>query len=147
MADNTLLDLTALIVANHSSNNTVPVDGMAGLIKSVHDALQGLGKAEPEPEAKQEPAVSIRSSVKPDHLVSLESGKKMKMLKRYLMVNYGMTPQDYRQKWNLPADYPMVSPIYAAQRKELALKIGLGRKTISVPEPTKSARRKLKIKI
>jgi len=133
MAEDTLLDFTALIVANHVTNNNVSVGDVPGLIKSVHDALQGLGKVEPAPEVKQEPAVSIRASVKPDYIVSLESGKKMKMLKRYLMTNYSMTPDDYRRKWGLAADYPMVAPNYAAQRKELALKIGLGRKPSAVP--------------
>jgi predicted transcriptional regulator len=105
------------------------VSDLPTLIKSVHDALACLGQPAPaEAEAKQQPAVSIRSSVKPDHIVSLESGKKMKMLKRYLMTNYQMTPADYRKKWGLPSDYPMVAPDYAATRKALAVKIGLGRK-------------------
>lgn len=124
----TLASLTADIVAAHVSNNSVAVGDVAALIKNVHAALAGLQSA-PVPEAtKQEPAVSVRSSIKPDYLVSLESGKKMKMLKRYLMTNYQMTPAEYRAKWGLPADYPMVAPNYAQQRKELAVKIGLGRK-------------------
>lgn len=134
MADETLLDLTALIVANHLTNNNVSLTDVPGLIRSVHGALKGLGAPEAVPELKQEPAVSIRLSVKPDYIVCLEDGKKMKMLKRHLMVSYQMTPADYRRKWNLPADYPMVAPNYAAQRKELALKIGLGRKAAEAPE-------------
>ena len=118
MADDTLLDLTADIVASHVANNNVAVGDIPGLIKSVHGALQGLGKVTAEPEPELKPAVPIRSSVKPDYIVSLESGKKMKMLKRYLHTSYGMTP----------ADYPMVAPNYAEQRKALAVKIGLGRK-------------------
>ncbi|MBD3760986.1 MucR family transcriptional regulator [Rhizorhabdus sp.] len=128
MADDTLLDLTADIVASHVANNNVAVGDIPGLIKSVHGALQGLGKVTAEPEPELKPAVPIRSSVKPDYIVSLESGKKMKMLKRYLHTSYGMTPADYRKKWGLPADYPMVAPNYAEQRKALAVKIGLGRK-------------------
>lgn len=124
----TLLTLTADIVAAHVSNNTVPLAELGGLIGRVHDALAGLGRAEPEPEAALKPAVSIRASVKRDHLVCLEDGKKMKMLKRHLATDHGMSPADYRAKWNLPADYPMVAPAYAEQRRELAVKIGLGTK-------------------
>jgi predicted transcriptional regulator len=122
-----LLSLTAEIVSAHVGNNRVSVDELPTLIASVHQALAGASAtAEPAAPA-QEPAVPIRSSIKPDHLVSLESGKKMKMLKRYLMTNYGMTPADYRAKWGLPRDYPMVAPDYSRQRKELAVKSGLGR--------------------
>ena len=139
MADEVLLELTADIVTSHVAHNNVPVSDLPALIKSVHAALQGLGTpvAEPEPELK--PAVSIRSSIKPDHIVSLESGKKMKMLKRYLQTNYGMTPDDYRKKWSLPADYPMVAPNYAEQRKALAVKIGLGRKPAAATPPLAAA--------
>lgn len=128
MAEDTLLDFTALIVANHVSNNNVSIGDVPALIKSVHDSLKGLGQAQEAPQPELKPAVSIRASVKPDYLVSLESGKKVKMLKRYLMTSYGMTPDDYRKKWGLPADYPMVAPNYAEQRKALALKMGLGKK-------------------
>jgi predicted transcriptional regulator len=124
---NDLLALTADIVSAHVGNNNVTAAELPGLIVSVHKALSGAG-APAEPAAPpQQPAVPIRSSVKPDHIISLESGKKMKMLKRYLMTNYGMTPADYRAKWGLPKDYPMVAPNYAQQRKALAMKIGLGR--------------------
>lgn len=123
-----LITLTADIVAAHVSNNSVAVNDIAMLVANVHRALSSLSEPTPVEEVKQEPAVSVRSSVKPDYIVCLEDGKKLKMLKRHLMTHYQMTPADYRAKWNLPADYPMVAPNYAQQRKELALKIGLGRK-------------------
>jgi len=137
MADETLLDLTTDIVASHVANNNVAVGDLPGLIRGVHGALQGLGKPQAEPTPELKPAVPIRLSVKPDYIVSLESGKKMKMLKRYLQTSYGMTPADYRQKWGLPADYPMVAPNYAEQRKMLAVKIGLGRKPKTAKAPAK----------
>lgn len=126
--DETLLTLTADIVAAHVGNNSVSVADLPTLIARVHGALAGLGTpiAAPEPEVK--PAVSVRASVKPDYIVCLEDGKKLKMLKRHLMTHYQLTPADYRTKWNLPPDYPMVAPDYAAKRKALAMKIGLGRK-------------------
>jgi predicted transcriptional regulator len=124
----TLVTLTADIVAAHVSNNSVAVSDLPLIIQNVHGALAGLGQPAQEPEVKQEPAVSIRSSVKPDYVVCLEDGKKLKMLKRHLMTHYQMTPEQYRQKWNLPADYPMVAPNYAEQRRSLAKKIGLGTK-------------------
>ncbi|HWW65045.1 MAG TPA: MucR family transcriptional regulator [Sphingomonadaceae bacterium] len=124
----TLITLTADIVSAHVSNNSVAVSDLPALIENVHNALSGLGDTPAEPEVKQEPAVSIRSSVKPDYVVCLEDGKKLKMLKRHLMTHYQMTPDDYRRKWNLPADYPMVAPNYAEQRRSLAKKIGLGTK-------------------
>jgi predicted transcriptional regulator len=124
----TLVTLTADIVAAHVSNNSVAVSDIPVLIQNVHGALAGLGRVAAEPEVKQEPAVSIRSSVKPDYIVCLEDGKKLKMLKRHLMTHYQMTPEQYRAKWNLPADYPMVAPNYAEQRRTLAKKIGLGTK-------------------
>ncbi|PZO69591.1 MAG: transcriptional regulator [Pelagerythrobacter marensis] len=123
-----LITLTSDIVAAHVSNNNVDVADMPTLITSVHAALAGLGQpAEPEEEPRT-PAVPVRSSVKPDYIVCLEDGKKLKMLKRYLRTNYDMSPEDYRARWNLPADYPMVAPNYAATRRDLAKKIGLGRK-------------------
>ena len=123
----TLVTLTADIVAAHVSNNNVAISDISLIIRSVHDALAGLSAKE-EPEVKQEPAVSIRASVKPDYIVCLEDGKKLKMLRRHLMTHYGMTPEDYRAKWNLPKDYPMVSPNYAEKRRALAVEIGLGTK-------------------
>jgi predicted transcriptional regulator len=124
----TLITLTADIVSAHVSNNSVAVNDLPQLIQNVHSALNGLGVRTPEPEAKPEPAVSIRSSVKPDYIVCLEDGKKLKMLKRHLMTHYQMTPDEYRTKWGLNADYPMVAPNYAEQRRTLAKKIGLGTK-------------------
>lgn len=123
----TLVTLTADIVAAHVSNNSVAISDIPLIIRSVHDALAGLGTTE-VPEVKQEPAVSIRSSVKPDYIVCLEDGKKLKMLRRHLMTAYDMTPDDYRAKWNLPKDYPMVAPNYAEKRRVLAKAIGLGTK-------------------
>lgn len=123
-----LVALTADIVAAHVSNNSVAVGDVATLIANVHTALTGLSAPAVPPVEKQEPAVSIRASIKPDFIVCLEDGKKLKMLKRHLMTHYQMTPEDYRSKWGLAADYPMVAPNYAQQRKELAVKIGLGRK-------------------
>jgi predicted transcriptional regulator len=123
-----LLTLTAEIVSSHVRNNSVSVSDLPSLIQNVHSALAGLVGPVAETEAVQAPAVSIRSSVKNDYIVCLEDGKKLKMLKRHLMTHYQMTPDQYREKWKLPRDYPMVAPAYAATRKELALRIGLGRK-------------------
>ncbi|KQM20607.1 MucR family transcriptional regulator [Novosphingobium sp. Leaf2] len=125
----TLITLTSDIVAAHVSNNNVAVEDISTLISNVYAALVGLGEPVVVVEEKPEPAVSVRSSVKPDYIVCLEDGKKLKMLKRHLMTHYNMTPDDYRARWNLPADYPMVAPNYAEKRRELAKKIGLGRKT------------------
>jgi predicted transcriptional regulator len=124
----TLITLTADIVAAHVSNNSVAVSDLPVLIAHVHGALSNLGGPAPIEVVKQEPAVSVRSSIKPDFIVCLEDGKKLKMLKRHLMTHYQMTPEQYRTKWNLPADYPMVAPNYAEQRRTLAKKIGLGTK-------------------
>jgi len=124
----TLITLTADIVAAHVSNNSVAVSDLPVLIQNVHTALSGLGGPVAVPEVKQEPAVSVRASIKPDYIVCLEDGKKLKMLKRHLMTHYQMTPDQYRAKWNLPADYPMVAPNYTEQRRSLAKKIGLGTK-------------------
>ena len=124
-----LVSLTADIVSAHVSNNSVAVSDLPTLIKNVHGALSGLSNTAPEPEPKkQEPVVPIRSSVKPDYIVCLEDGKKLKMLKRHLMTHYQMTPDEYRQKWGLSPEYPMVAPNYAEQRRTLAKKIGLGTK-------------------
>lgn len=123
-----LITLTSDIVAAHVSNNSVAVSDVSALIQNVHAALSGLASPAAAPEVKPEPAVSVRSSVKPDYIVCLEDGKKLKMLKRHLMTHYQMTPEDYRAKWGLPADYPMVAPNYAEQRRTLAKKIGLGTK-------------------
>ena len=126
-ASEMLITLTADIVTAHVANNNVDGETLPSLIESVYGALSGLGNEETV-EERPEPAVSVRASVKNDHLVCLEDGKKMKMLKRHLMTDHGMTPEEYRERWNLPADYPMVAPDYAEKRRELAKKIGLGRK-------------------
>ena len=124
----TLITLTSDIVAAHVANNDVSVADVPQLIQNVYTALAGLGGVAPEPVEELKPAVSVRSSIKPDFIVCLEDGKKLKMLKRHLMTHYNLTPDEYRQRWNLPADYPMVAPNYAEKRRELAKSIGLGRK-------------------
>jgi predicted transcriptional regulator len=123
-----LINLTADIVSAHLSNNKVATGDVPGLIASIHAALVQTSAPAAVDAPAQEPAVPIRSSVKHDYIVCLEDGKKLKMLKRYLRTNYDMTPEEYRTKWKLPRDYPMVAPDYAATRKALAEKIGLGRK-------------------
>lgn len=140
MADETLLGHAADIVAAHVTNNSVSANDLPGLISSVYASLSALGQArEPEPETLT-PAVSVRASVKADAITCLDCGAKMKMLKRHLATEHGMTTADYRARWKLPADYPMVAPDYAAKRKELAVKIGLGRK------PGQSAKTQAKAK-
>ncbi len=122
-----LLALTSDIVAAHVSNNAVPGTELSGLIEAVFSTLSGLSQpAEPVVELK--PAVPIKKSVTDDYLICLDDGKKLKMLKRHLKTAYDMTPEDYRAKWGLGHDYPMVAPNYAKKRQELAKKIGLGRK-------------------
>lgn len=133
-----LLKLASEIVAAYVSNNPVPVSELPQMIKSVHATLGGLsGSSGGEMATSQKPAVNIKKSITPEYIVCLEDGKKLKMLKRYLRSRYGMSPEEYRAKWGLPTDYPMVAPNYAAQRSEFAKKIGLGRS----PAPKKSRRR------
>ena len=123
-------DLQALatkVVASHVANNTVPAADLPKLIQQVYDALAGLSTSGGAQERPQ-PAVSIKRSVTPDYIVCLEDGKKLKMLKRHLKTSYGLTPDEYRERWGLAADYPMVAPNYASQRSALAKKIGLGTK-------------------
>lgn len=134
-----LVDLTADIVSAHVANNSVAVNDLPQLITNVHAALSGLGQQKREEQPKPEPAVSVRASVRPEYLVCLEDGKKLKMLKRHLMTHYQMTPDQYRAKWGLPSDYPMVAPNYAEQRRALAKSIGLGRKPKAVAVPEKPA--------
>ena len=122
-----LITFAADIVSAHLSNNNVAIEQVASLITSVFEALSGLGAA-PAPEERRDPAVSVRSSLKNDYLVCLEDGKKMKMLKRHLMTDHGITPAEYRARWGLAPDYPMVAPEYAEKRRQLAKSIGLGRK-------------------
>ena len=134
--DNTeLLSLTADIVSSHVSNNSVAVSDLPSLIGNVYAALAGLGTTAVPEKVQQEPAVSVRASIKPDYIVCLEDGKKLKMLKRHLMTSYGLTPDAYRAKWSLPADYPMVAPSYAERRRSLAIRIGLGNKRPAAPAP------------
>ncbi|MEN3950009.1 MucR family transcriptional regulator [Iodidimonas sp. SYSU 1G8] len=131
-----LLALTTDIVSAHLSKNSVSTADLPNLIQQVYATLDGLGnETEAAPVAELVPAVSIRKSITPEYIICLEDGKKLKMLKRHLRTAYDMSPEQYRARWNLPADYPMVAPAYAAQRKELALKIGLGR--TRVPDTTK----------
>jgi predicted transcriptional regulator len=124
--DEDILKLVTEIVAAYVSKNPVPSGDLPGLIKKVHATLGGFsdgdGAAPPRP-----PAVPVKKSVTPDHIVCLEDGKKLKMLKRYLRARYKMSPDEYRARWNLPPDYPMVAPNYAARRSEFAKKIGLGK--------------------
>ena len=129
-----LLSLTTQIVTAQLSNNPSSGTDVPGLIEAVFDTLTELSRDE-EPAPALTPAVPIRRSVTDDYIVCLEDGKKLKMLKRHLMTAYGMTPQEYRAKWGLPHDYPMVAPSYAAKRRELAKAIGLGRKPAPAPAP------------
>ncbi len=136
----TLITLTSDIVAAHVSNNSVSLADLPTLISNVHAALAGLDNKVPAPEPMPEPAVSIRTSIKNEYIVCLEDGKKLKMLKRHLMTRYNMTPDQYRARWSLPSDYPMVAPAYAEKRRELAKKIGLGRKpTVKRGRPKSTA--------
>jgi len=121
-----LLTLTADIVASHVANNSVAVSDLPALIENVFNSLSRLSGVAAKPEPRPEPAVPVRGSIKPDYIVCLEDGKKLKMLKRHLKTHYNLTPEEYRAKWGLPADYPMVAPNYAQQRRQLAKKIGLG---------------------
>ena len=123
--DTSSLEMISTIVSAYVSKNSLPPGDLPHLIKTVHEALKS-----PDPAASSppEPAVPIKKSVKPDYVICLEDGKKLKMLKRHLRTAYNMSPDEYRKKWGLPSDYPMVAPKYAAVRSELAKKIGLGRK-------------------
>lgn len=125
MDSESLITLTADITSAYVSNNQIEADKVGGLVGDIYRSLSSLGVEEVKSEP-QEPAVPIRSSVKPDYIVCLEDGRKLKMLKRHLRTAYDMSPEEYRSKWGLPSDYPMVAPNYAATRRELAVKIGLG---------------------
>jgi predicted transcriptional regulator len=130
-----LLALTSDIVSAHLSNNGVAPAEVASLIQVVFDKLNALAAVEEATSVELTPAVPIRRSVTDDYIVCLEDGRKLKMLKRHLMTAYGMTPGEYRAKWGLKPDYPMVAPNYAAKRQELATRIGLGRRPQSAPDP------------
>jgi len=122
-----LLDITAGIVSAYVGNNTVAATDVPALIRQVHSALAAIGgPAETAPAAPREPAVPVKRSIAADHLVCLEDGRKFKSLKRHLRTKYDMSPEDYRAKWNLAKDYPMVAPNYAKARSELAKSMGLG---------------------
>jgi len=127
-SEDSLLTLTADIVAAHVSNNSVAVNDLPNLIQNVHQALTGISGSKSDTEEKASPAVSVRSSVKPDSIACLECGQKQKMLKRHLSTAHNMTPPEYRQKYSLAPGYPMVAPNYAEQRRTLAKSIGLGTK-------------------
>lgn len=128
-ANETLITLTSDIIAAHVSNNSVSGEELTSLITNVYAALASLGQAAPAPAAAPlKPAVSIRASIKPDHITCLDCGMELKMLKRHLSTHHGMGPDDYRARWGLAADYPLVAPNYAERRRDLAVKIGLGRK-------------------
>ncbi|MDQ3560070.1 MAG: MucR family transcriptional regulator [Pseudomonadota bacterium] len=135
-----LVQLTADIVSAYVSNNKVGSDELGKIIEDVHSALQRApgAQATPEPEPR-EPAVSIRRSVTPDHIVCLEDGKKFKSLKRHLQGEHGLSPDEYRSKWGLARDYPMVAPNYARARSDLAKSMGLGRKAGAVMAPAAAA--------
>ncbi len=124
-----LLEQTSRIVSAHVSNNTVSVTDLPELIRQVYVTLTSLDERSQTQPDRPLPAVPVHRSVMPDHIVCLEDGKKLKMLRRHLKTAYNMTPDEYRERWNLPTDYPMVAPDYAAQRSELAKKIGLGRRS------------------
>lgn len=144
-----LLAQTTDIVASYVANNTVDINDLSGLITGVFASLQAQGRVpEPEPAPQLMPAVPVKKSVHRDFIICLEDGKKLKTLKRHLRIRYNLTPADYRRKWGLPPDYPMVAPSYAERRSELALKIGLGRTVVAdeveeaAAPPARTPRRK-----
>ena len=141
-----IVSLSADIVSAYVSKNPVPISELSSLIASIHRSLLGLGaEQEPAQAESQKPAVSIKKSVQDDFIVCLEDGKKFKTLKRHIGVHYNLTPEAYREKWGLPANYPMVAPGYTATRSALAKKLGLGRKATVPPlspEPVKRGRKK-----
>ncbi|MGO4407551.1 MucR family transcriptional regulator [Bosea sp. RAF48] len=137
-----LLSLSAMVVAAYVQHNSLPQSDLAGLIQQTHTALTGLGKAS-EPileEVKLVPAVPIKKSITPDWLICLEDGKKFKSLRRHLTSKFGLTPAQYRAKWGLPSDYPMVAPNYSEARAKLAKSLGLGRKAAAPLPPAKPTR-------
>ncbi|TPM98665.1 MucR family transcriptional regulator [Mesorhizobium sp. B2-1-5] len=135
------VSIAADIVAAYVSNNPLPVGELPKLIGDIHAALKGIGTPATEPVVKQEPAISIRKSVTPDFVICLEDGKKFKSLKRHIRVHYNLSPNEYRLKWNLPVDYPMVAPNYTATRSALAKSAGLGRKAMA-PAPAANEKTK-----
>ena len=132
-----ILGLTAHIVSAYVENNQVPAAGLPELIASVNSAIVSLGQTVEAPVEAQQPAVNPKRSIHPDYIICLEDGKKFKSLKRHLSVHFGLTPEEYRAKWGLALDYPMVAPNYAAARSELARSLGLGRKAAAAPIKTR----------
>lgn len=128
MTNEHTIDTAAQIVIAYVSHNPVAASDLPGLITAVHGAVASLGTATVAPAAIQEPAIAVRKSVQPDCIICLEDGRKFKSLKRHLRTQFNLTPEQYREKWNLPADYPMVAPTYSAKRSQLAKDNGLGRK-------------------
>ena len=133
--DTALTELAAQIVAAYVAKNSIQVADLPALISSVYQSLTTLGQTQAPAEAPADlkPAVPVKKSVTPDYIVCLEDGKKLKMLKRHLASSYGITPDEYRAKWGLPSDYPMVAPNYAKARSEMAVRIGLGRPKDNIP--------------
>ncbi len=123
-----LLEMTTEIVASFVANNPVPAGSLPDLIQTVHETVHDLATDAPKEPPRPDPAVPISKSITPDHIICLEDGRKLKMLKRYLRSRYNLTPEEYRARWNLPSDYPMVAPNYAKRRSAFAKEIGLGRK-------------------
>lgn len=140
-----LIELTAAIVAAYVQNNAVPVAGLPDLIASVNLALSQVNNPAQAKEEAQKPAVNPKRSVFPDYIISLEDGKKYKSLKRNLRTAHDMSPEEYREKWGLPKDYPMVAPNYSAARSALAKSLGLGRKTAPAPGKKATTKRKAKV--
>ena len=128
LEESELLEMTVEIVSSYVANNALQAGALPDLIKTVHSTIVGLSRDSSAPQEKPEPAVAVNKSVTPEYIVCLEDGRKLKMLKRYLRTRYDMTPEEYRAKWNLPADYPMVAPNYAKLRSRHAKQIGLGKK-------------------
>jgi predicted transcriptional regulator len=128
VAPSTLVRLTKAIISSYVVGNHAQADRIGGLIGQVHRTLWELGSAPSDIVQPRKPAVSVSRSVQPDFVVCLEDGKRLKMLKRYLRARYGLTPEEYRRRWGLPADYPMVAPNYAARRSDFAKRIGLGKR-------------------
>ena len=137
----TLLTLTAEIVASHVAHNNISVSDVPALISNVHSSLAGLSATPAEPEVELNPAVSIRASVKPEFIICLEDGKRSRTLKRHLRTAHGLTPDEYRAKWSLPSNYPMVAPAYAEIRRGLAVSLGLGKKRRGASGAGKAPRR------
>ena len=123
-----LLEMTTEIVASFVANNPVPAGSLPDLIQTVHETVHDLASDAPKEPPRPDPAVPISKSITPDHIICLEDARKLKMLKRYLRSRYNLTPEEYRARWNLPSDYPMVAPNYAKRRSAFAKEIGLGRK-------------------